>query len=357
MSKICFVIPTLSSGGAERVVSILSSTLAEQGKNIYLIVHRHAAIEYPISSKINVIFLDEIKCKGSGFARKCKRLFEVRRFISQNSIDYVVPFLDSCIIHTFIATRGLRCKFISTLRNNPYKRSGSERVICDLITFFADANFVQNEMQKKYFVKRVQKKTFIVMNPVNPVFLEASKEYADTVRRVVAIGRLNEQKNYPRLIEAICLVKEKYPDISLKIYGEGTLFDSIRKEISDHDAHKYISLEGRTDNVVRALQDSDLYVMSSDYEGMPNALMEAMALGMPCVSTDCPTGPAELIGNNERGILASMESPKKLADAIIEMISDSEMAKQKGLAARRYMKDTFSAERISMKFYNECTKR
>lgn len=357
MKKICFVVPSLSSGGAERVVSILSSTLAEEGKEIFLIVHRHAAIEYPISTKINVIFLDEINIKGNGFVRKIQRLMAVRKFIKENIVDYVVPFLDSCIIHSFIATRGLKCKFISTVRNNPYKRSRSERVICDLIAFFADANFVQNEMQKKYFGKSIQRKTFIVMNPVNPQFIEASKEYGESIRKIIAVGRLNEQKNYPRLIEAVCQVRDKYPDVTLQIFGEGPLADSIKELIKNKKAEQYITLEGRTDDVIKVLQKNDLYVMSSDFEGMPNALMEAMALGMPCVSTDCPTGPAELIDAGKRGMLASMDSPSRLAEAIMEMIDNPVLAKQRGRAARKYMMDNFSAERISILFYDECCKR
>jgi glycosyltransferase involved in cell wall biosynthesis len=220
----------------------------------------------------------------------------------------------------------------------------------------ADANFVQNKMQKDYFSKRIQRKTFIVPNPVNPRFFESHKEYRDKITQLVAIGRLNPQKNYPRLIDAVCLVRQSHPDIRLKIYGEGGLQDDIAELIRKKNATDYISLEGRTSDVIGALGDSDLYIMSSDYEGMPNALMEAMAFGMPCVSTDCPTGPAELIGENERGYLADMKSLQSLQDAISYMIDNPAKAKEAGVAAREYMMNGFSAKEISARFYRECTK-
>ncbi len=280
----------------------------------------------------------------------------VRKYVKENRIDYIVPFLDSCIIHSYIATRGTSCRFITTLRNNPYERARSERMLCDSIAFLADANFVQNQMQKDYFSRKIQNKTFIVPNPVNPRFFENHKEYSDTVSQLVAIGRLNPQKNYPRLIDAVCLVRESHPDIRLKIYGEGQLQNDISELIKKKNATGFISLEGRTNDVIGVLGDNDLYIMSSDFEGMPNALMEALAFGMPCVSTDCPTGPAELIGANERGRLADMNSLQSLADAISYMIDNPSKAKEAGLAARDYMMAGFSAKEISARFYKECTR-
>ncbi len=350
------MVPTLSSGGAERVVSILASCLAEDGKDIYLIIHRHARLEYEISDKVNVLYLDDGEYSSNKILGRIQRLLAVRKYVKENRIDYIVPFLDSCIIHSYISTRGTSCKFITTLRNNPYERTRSERTLCDCIALLADANFVQNKMQKDYFSKRIQRKTFIVPNPVNPRFFESHKEYRDKITQLVAIGRLNPQKNYPRLIDAVCLVRQSHPDIRLKIYGEGGLQDDIAELIRKKNATDYISLEGRTSDVIGALGDSDLYIMSSDYEGMPNALMEAMAFGMPCVSTDCPTGPAELIGENERGYLADMKSLQSLQDAISYMIDNPAKAKEAGVAAREYMMNGFSAKEISARFYRECTK-
>ena len=338
------------------MVSILTSTLAEQGKAVYLIVHRHAKMEYSVSPKVNTLFLDEGDYSSNSSVAKIQRVLKVRNYLKAQKIDYVIPFLDSCMVHTFIASRGLKCKFISTLRNNPYERTKSESRKCDFIASFADANFVQNEMQKNYFSKKIQKKTFVVSNPVNEALFEKEKEYRDSISKIVAFGRLNEQKNYYRLIDAMTIVNKSYPEAKLSIYGEGSLREEILSEIEKKNATGYISLEGRTDDVIGAMQNNDLYVMSSDYEGMPNALMESMAFGMPCVSTDCPTGPKELIGSDERGILAEMTSPSNLADAIIWMINNPAEAAEKGKRARKYMADNFSADKISSKFYEECVR-
>ena len=140
--SVCMIIPSLSSGGAERVVSILVSALAEQGREMYLIVHRHAKTEYPVSDKVKVLFLDECRVSGIRAIARIQRLLAVRRFIKTNKIDYAVPFLDSCMKHTYLATRGLKCSLISTLRNNPYERTKKESEECDAIAEKAAANFV-----------------------------------------------------------------------------------------------------------------------------------------------------------------------------------------------------------------------
>ena len=353
--SICMVVPSLSSGGAERVVSILTSTLAEQGKKIFLIVHRHAKLEYPVSGKVNVLYLDDCKCSPVKAVAKIQRLIAVRRYLKKNKIDYVIPFLDSCMKHTFIASRGLKCAFISTLRNNPYERTHKESRDCDLIAGRAEGNFVQNEEQKNYFNEKIRKKTFIVPNPVSSIFLAGEKQYSDSIRKMVAIGRLNEQKNYKRLLTAIGTVRKKYSDIHLKIYGEGNLDSEIRSMIKASGLEDTVELMGRTNDVMGVLSENDLFVMSSDYEGMPNALMEAMAFGMPCVSTDCPTGPRALIGNDERGMLAELDDGASLSDKIIDMIEHADSAKIKGQRAKEYMKAHFSDEVIAKEFYEKCT--
>ena len=173
--------------------------------------------------------------------------------------------------------------------------------------------------------------------------------------RLVAVGRLNAQKNYRRLLNALVKVKKKYPGVSLKIYGEGALGKEIQDMIKELGLEGTAVLMGRTNDIVHVLSENDLFVMSSDYEGMPNALMEAMAFGMPCVSTDCPTGPGTLIGNNERGMLAKMDDGEELADKIIAMIEDPERAEAGGRKAREFMKKHYSEDGIAREFYEKCT--
>jgi glycosyltransferase involved in cell wall biosynthesis len=354
--KICMVVPSLSGGGAERVVSVLATALAELGKDVFIIIHRHAKIaEYEISEKVHVCYLDDGKYSKNKFIARSQRVLAVRKYLIDNKIDVVVPFLDSCMKHTFLATRGLKIRFVSTLRNNPYERTKQESRSCDHIARKADANFVQNDMQKEYFPSKVQEKTFVVPNPVSRVFFLGERVVRPEIEKIVAIGRLMDQKNYPRLLAAMAIVRKSRPGVKLSIYGVGELESALEKMIVKKGLGDCVQLCGRTDNVTEVLSENDLFVMSSDYEGMPNALMEAMAFGMPCVSTDCPTGPAGLIGDNERGMLAKLDNGEDLAQKIMFMMENTELAREKGKKAREYMKAHYSEDAIAKEFYDKCT--
>lgn len=353
---VSFVIPKISGGGAERVVTVLSSALADMGYDTHVIIHRHSKMEYPISNNVKLIYLDD-ESRGMGhFAGLIHRLKVVRKYIKDNKIDIIIPFLDSCVVHTFIASRGTKCTFITTLRNNPYERSKQEKRKCDFVAFFADANYVQNQIQKDYFSKRIQKKTFIVPNPVNNTFFEKGKTYSGKIEKLVAIGRLNSQKNYPRLLNAMKIVLEKHPDVSLSIYGEGDLFQELNDKISEMNLDKNVVLCGRSNDITQVLDSHDLFIMSSDYEGMPNSLMESMSYGMPCISVDCPTGPSELIGDCVRGGLVEMDDGTMLAAKINEAIENPAEYEKKGSLARDYMISHFTSENISIQLLNECMK-
>lgn len=346
MKKYCFVIPRLSSGGAERAISVFASGIAELGNDVYLIIYNHSKEEYPVSDKVTRYYRCDEKYSSNKAIEFLQKLINVRRFLKENEIDIVVPFLENCVIHTFFASRGLNIKFVSSLRNNPYMLSKKERCSTDFITKLADAHFVQNQMQKEYYSEAIQKKTFIVTNPVSNVFIDNAKHYNDSVKKLVAVGRLNFQKNYYMLIDAMKIVAEKYRDIVLEIYGEGEEQSKLEKYISTNGLQSNIHLMGRSEDVKSVYDNSDIFVMTSDFEGMPNSLMEAMCFGMPCISTDCPTGPSELIQDGVNGYLVPMGDSKVLAERIIDFINNPEKAKEFGETARTSCGHIHSGEAV-----------
>lgn len=352
--KICFATPQLTGGGAERVVSILASTLADMGHDVAIIIYDRLNNEYATSENVKKYYLCDEQYSNNAVIRRFQRIRYVRKFLKQNKYEYVVAFLMRAVVQTFLSSRGLGIKFISTLRNNPYELSKKERFMTDMVARFADAHFVQNEMQKDYYGESVQKKTFILTNPVSDVFLNDSKEYSGKVARIISVGRLDAQKNYDMLIRAMEQVLERYPKVRADIWGQGSLEDSLKGAISEKGLEQSIVLRGRSNNIKKELNEADLFVMTSDYEGMPNSLLEAMTFGMPCISTDCPTGPAELINNGENGYLVQMNDEKELAKRIIELIENPELAAKLGQNAKKTVGESHSAVEISKKFLDIC---
>ena len=150
------------------------------------------------------------------------------------------------------------------------------------------------------------------------------KEY----KRAIAIGRLEDQKGFDLLIESWRNVYYKYPNWRLDIFGEGSKKDLLQKKINENNLDQVITLKGVTRNVQQELLTSDFYVMSSRYEGLPMVLLESIANGLPIVSFDCPTGPAEIIENNDCGILVLNGNIKDLSEKIIIMIENVDVRKK-----------------------------
>lgn len=173
----------------------------------------------------------------------------------------------------------------------------------------------QTSDAQKWFPERLQKKSRIIYNAVKEEFYQV--ERTPVRGEIVTCGRLTEQKNHRLLIDAFAEVQKIYPFATLKIYGEGVLREKLQNQIDSLNLNEKVFLMGATNDVAKALQTADLFVLSSDYEGMPNALMEAMAAGVPCISTDCPCGgPRELFGEDASDKLVPCNDSAQLAEAI-----------------------------------------
>ena len=189
----------------------------------------------------------------------------------------------------------------------------------------------------------------VIPNPVNPLYIGNQKtEYNADSHKIVAAGRLSEQKNYKMMIDAVKLASDEYPDVLLQIYGGGELEDQLCSYIKEQGLDSNVKLMGRSDELYQVYKAADLFVMSSDYEGMPNALAEAMAIGLPCISTDCKTGPRDLIDDGKNGFLVPCKNPESLAQKIKEVFAlSSQEQKNIGENAKNKIK-SFCGEESSL---------
>ena len=211
--------------------------------------------------------------------------------------------------------------------------------------------WVQNQDQKGYFSYKDQKKVFVLPNPVANEFLTFERNYETKDKYVItAAGRLKAQKNFEMLISVCAELSKKYDDIILNIYGEGDSYNKLSELIEALGVADRIKLMGRSNNLLPVYTESDLFVLSSNYEGMPNVLLEAMACGTPCVSTDCPTGPSEMIENEKNGLLVSVNDYEQMTRAIEFMYNNRERSFEMGRAAKQFVKENFSVSQISAEF-------
>ena len=207
------------------------------------------------------------------------------------------------------------------------------RFVGKVILPFADGCVFQTEDAKKWFPEKLQRKSTVIWNAVNEDFYKILRSPVKGL--VVSCGRLQPQKNQKMLISAIKQVYENNPNVRLNIYGSGNLESELTSYINELGMKNVITLKGQTSNVAEVLKKADIFVMSSDYEGMPNALMEAMASGVPCISTDCPCGgPKMLITDREEGILVNTNDEIGLAKAIEELLSNDNLKEYLSIQAK-----------------------
>ncbi len=360
VKDIMFYSGNLFGGGAERVITILASTLAELGYNVTLLVNRVTESDYYVSKKVKIVVVDSKKQKYPSaslyhkFKRHVTAVKFIRNYIKQNKPQVIIPFLNTQIFRTFFATRFLKVKFVPSLRCTPRtKKFNVYNLIRSFIFYNSDAIYFQTEAQRQLFCKHTQKKGFVLSNPISLDFINNNyKTYSNKITNVVSVSRITAQKNHKMLIDAIINLHPTYENVNLKIYGDGDLVNELNEYINKNNAESYIKLMGKVKDVASVLKSSDLFVLSSNVEGMPNALMEAMAIGLPCISTDCKTGPKELIGNNERGVLVKVGSTSDLTDAIANLIEDNDFAIKLGTLAKEYIVSEFTPENISRKLIN-----
>ena len=348
--KFLFVIPSLSDGGAERVISVLASELANQGHEATILIYFKTDNEYEVSEKVKKVYLSGYESDYDNM-NYFKRLITLRKFAKAEKADFVIPFLSHVCIQTCVALFGTNNKIIQTVRNDPktLPEGKIHRLLRDLFIKFSFKTFVQNENQKSYFDKQTQKKIFVLPNPVRGDLFDCQNKI-DTDKTIIAsAGRLNSQKNFFMLIDAFEKVFKRYKNIELRIYGhegDGKIKKQLEKHIVKKDLKNVIKLMGSTNDMKSMFESIDLYVLSSDFEGMPNSLMEAMAAGVPCVSTDCPTGPSDLIMDGENGLLVPVNDANAMSEAIEKMLFklDKEKLAENG---RAFVKQNYSAQVIA----------
>lgn len=335
MKKITFAIASLGSGGAERVVSSLSNELAARGYEVSIVLVVENTQYYSINSAIKIYCLDCEKDQDKNVVtRIAVRLLKLRRILKQLQPDVVISFMSETNIDVCLASVGLKIPVIASERNDPAIDPASRlKRLLRRFAYLRGNGFVfQTPDAQAYFSKRIQARSRIILNPLTGLIPEPFD--GEREKRIVAVGRLNVQKNYPMLLNAFRDFSRKYSDYTLEIYGIGDLEEEIRSQIQELGLSDRVVLKGFCKNVHESIRKAAFFVMSSDFEGLPNALIEAMALGLPCISTDCPCGgPRMLIRNGENGLLVPVGDALALEQAMCTLAEDPAAAQAMGQAA------------------------
>ncbi len=338
MKKVLFVTGSLRRGGAERVLSILANEMAEKGWQVHILTLLFSKRGYQLNTNVEVI--DISKEERNQMLDAPRLILQTRKIIKQLKPDAVISFMVTINIVTWLATRFLGVVFIPSERNDP--SVGRGKVISflqNLVYKQSTKTVMQTERAKNYFERKVQDNSIIIPNPIVVHNMAASVKEC----RIVSVGRLEPQKNRELLIEAFNEVHKRYPEYVLEIFGEGSLETKLQKQINDKELGEFVKLCGNVQNIHERIANAEVFVLSSDYEGLSNALLEALMMGLPCITTNC-AGSEDAIENGKNGIIVPVGDKEALVSAMCALIEDKDMAMRLGMEAvkrsAKFSKDT-----------------
>ena len=353
--KVGFLIQRMASGGAERATSAIASEISQHGETVEIVSFDSSESFYPLHNNVN-IFNMELKdiSKSASLKRVIgciKRAFEIRKKIKSRNFDVLVCMSTTMNLYGLLSTAFTKTKVVGTERNNPYKYKADpiNAALKKFSAIFLDGFIFQTEAASEYYAKSVRQKGTVIQNAVFNPLVKEIEPASEREKIIYGVGRLSAQKRFEDLIDAFALLEKKYSDYRLVIFGEGEDREKLQKKIDSYNLNEKILLPGTDKNALKYVSKGSAFVLSSDYEGMPNVLMEAMAVGTPCVSTRCKMGPEELIEDGINGILVPVGDVEKIKDAVELIISNPKLAQSISKNGRNILK-TNDVSAISAKW-------
>lgn len=325
--RVLFYINTLGRGGAERVIANLANQFSKNDHDSILLTSYYRENEYELNNKVKRLCLEDYIVKPKiRLYKNLKMISYIRRLIKKEQPDIVVSFTKEPSVRSIIATASLNTKTVISIRNDPVVNYSGivNSIIAKYIYPKANGCVFQTPDSQSYFKEDLQKKSKIIPNQVANIFFETVRQDTDYI---VSIGNLYSDKNHLLLINAFENIVKEFPDEKLHIYGKGDLEEELTDIIKEKGLEECIFLKGSTNDVPYVLSKAKIFVLTSNHEGMPNALLEALAVGVPSISTDCPCGgPKSVIEPCENGFLIPVNDQIGLENKIKMLLEDEDLS-------------------------------
>lgn len=345
--KIIFVLPDMPGGGSERVVALLANEYIERGYEVGILLFAGNTVAYPLHKDVEVFVAG--KASGGNPFIRIKRLYEMRRYFKKNKGAYVFSFCVMGTVFTVLTAIGIKHFLLVSERNDPTRiphqklRNWAYRKAHRLV-------FQTKDMQD-LFPKDISEKSAVIPNPVSSDIRERYE--GERKKWVVSVGRLEAQKNHRLLLEAYADFVQEYPDYELHVFGIGELKDELVALGKSLGIESKIVWEGFSPTVKEEIWDAAMYVLSSDYEGISNSMIEALAMGVPVISTDCPVGgSAEYISHMESGMLVPVGDKTRMTEAMKMIASNQGFADKISNNAAK-IREQYSLSIIATRFLEE----
>ncbi|MES2300364.1 MAG: glycosyltransferase family 4 protein [Pseudomonadota bacterium] len=339
--KILFLISSMEAGGAERVAATLCNAWAARGDQVMLVpTYSGGGVRsfYALDDAVQLRYLAQLAgVTGRGALNYLRRLRCLRALIAQRAPDVIISFLPNVSVNVLLASAGMRVPVIVCERRDPSSQSHSylQEWACRLLYRRADMVTVQTEAVAAK-IRAIYPGPYLLRAVPNPLpELALAPAAADRPRKVLlSLGRLVPEKQLDRLLDAFHDLAPAHPDWDLHIYGDGPLAPKLAQRIAALGLNERVALKGRTERPWDAMAGADAFVMTSKFEGFPNALLEAMGMALPCVAFDCPSGPREMSADGRDAMLVALDDQAGLSAALGRLMGEAPLRSELGARAR-----------------------
>lgn len=320
--KIVFIAYMHGAGGAEKQITMLANYMSEKGHDVHMLILAESVIMFKISNSVTIH--DLTFCETEKGNRIFNRYIALKSELKKIKPDATINFWFQSTYLCSIMSKSITGKIIYSERGDPgdEEYSGILGFIRSLSFMKVDGFVFQSEGARDYFNMSVKNRSTIIHNPV--VIQEKKFMHPCSTRdkNIITVGRLHKQKNQKLLIQAFSKIADKIPEYRLDIYGDGELEEYLTNLIRNYKLENRIFLKGTVNNIMDYIYKSSLFVLTSNYEGLPNALMEAISLGVPSISTDCsPGGARTLLDKYNYGFLIPRNDVDVLSKQILEVLN------------------------------------
>lgn len=337
--KIAFYIGSLRKGGAERVFVNLAEYFHGEGYRVVMVTQYQKEEEYDLPDGVERILseIEEEKVSPSRVVNFLRRLNKLHAIWKEQKPDLVLSCIGKNNFMAVVTTMGTKTKAVVSVVGEAKEEYPSRgmRVLADFLFSNAAGVILQTERSRGFFCRKVGEKAVILPNSLNPAFIRPRYEGVRE-KRIVSVGRMDANKNHEMQLRAFAALKDKYPEYSLVVYGEGELRPHIEETAAKLGIAQRVFLPGVVQDVAARLERASLFLLTSYSEGVSNALIEALALGLPVIATDVPSGGTEeLIEDGVNGLVIPAGDQAALERAMDRLLGTPDYADRLGREAAR----------------------
>ena len=358
MTRILFFVSSMQGGGAERVAALLCNRWVGRGHEVVLVptFSGRGTCLYPLDERVQLVYLaDLVSTTHKTPWSMARRLWAMRRLVREGQAGVILSFLPNVNVAALIATRGLGVPVVVSERIYPPAMALGQgwRHLRRITYPWAAQVVMQTKAGCEWLASEVPRTRGVAIPnpcafplPIGEARLAPDEILPGSPRLLLAVGRLEEQKQFDLLIRAFAGLAPRYPDWDLVILGDGAKRAALEAQVAATGLSGRVHLPGRVGNAGEWYSRADLYVMSSRFEGFPNTLLEALAHGLPSVSFDCATGPAEMIENGVNGYLIPPGAGAEGLAARLDPLMANQALRMEFAARAVDVRERFSFEKV-----------